>query len=112
MDHSSDAERRSGAERRATEDRRAGADRRRDREKAIARRIPDEFAQTGGSAGHRIAGLVSRHWPDLSPDVRSALAQKLAPILADLLTPGVPVTEKHRDRCEDTVLEWFESRQR
>lgn len=108
MDHGSEQEKRCGSDRRTSEDRRSGADRRRDRERAIARRIPDEFAQSGGGATHRIAGLVSRHWPEFPSPARSTLAQRLEPILSDLLAPGVPVTERHRDLCEETVLEWLE----
>ncbi len=94
------------------DDRRVGDDRRRDRDRATARRIPDEFAQTGGDSSHRISGLVSRHWPNVSPGARSDLCQRLGPTLSDLLKPGTPVTDRHRDRCEDIVLEWLEGAKR
>lgn len=104
-------ERRSGADRRAPVERRAGSDRRRDRDREIARALPDEFAQIGGEAEHRAAGLVNRHWPERDAAARQALCQRLLPILQDLLAPGVPVTDDHRGRCEEEVLRWTESLQ-
>jgi len=101
-------ERRGGSERRSQPDRRAGRDRRRDCEREIARQLPDEFAQAGGDPAHRIAGLVNRHWPHEELPARSELTQQLLPILQDLLAPGTPVTDEHRERCESAVLDWVD----
>jgi hypothetical protein len=90
-------------------DRRAGADRRRDRDRAIARRLPDEFAQAGGGAVDRITGLVSRHWVYRSGTDRADLAALLLPVLEDLAASRTPVTDQHRDRCESIVVRWIGS---
>jgi hypothetical protein len=49
--------------------------------------------------------LVNRHWPDQPTAARMKLSDRLQPILEDLLAPGVPVTDDHRSRCEDVVVD-------
>jgi hypothetical protein len=105
MAEHSQEERRHG-ERRQTEDRRVGVDRRKHVDRQIARRLPDEFAQAGGGAPQRITGLVNRHWAHRSDSEREHLSEALLPILEGLLAPGTPVTDQHRDRCEQVVADW------
>ncbi len=102
-------ERRQCVDRRLGLDRRAGVDRRRDHDRAIARRLPDEFAQAGGGAVDRITGLISRHWMYRSGTERADLAAVLLPVLEDLVESRTPVTDQHRDRCETMVVRWLGS---
>jgi hypothetical protein len=106
MTSSSRRERRIGVERRTESDRRNGWDRRREAERAVARRLPDEFAQAGGDAADRITSLVSRHWMNHDSNSRMELAAALLPILESLLEPGTPVTDEHRNQCEEKVIAW------
>jgi hypothetical protein len=104
-----DVERRQGPERRLGVERRTGIDRRRDRDRAIARTLPDEFAQAGGGAVDRITGLVNRHWLHRSGRERADLAAVLLPVLENLAESRTPVTDQHRDRCEAIVVRWIAS---
>jgi hypothetical protein len=51
---------------------------------------------------------VNRHWPERSSAARESLSHQLQPVLEGLLVSGVPVTDDHRSRCEDVVLQWAE----
>jgi hypothetical protein len=99
-------ERRCLPDRRNGADRRDGRDRRRIEDRNNARRLPDEFAQAAGGSGDRISGLVSRYWPDYGEPARGELAQALMPVLEELAEPGAPVTEQHRERCVQVVVDW------
>lgn len=99
-------ERRDGSDRRCGEDRRDGKDRRLVEDRNRARRLPDEFAQSAGGSDDRLSGLVNRYWPDYEEPARGILTQALIPVLDELTLPGVPVTEQHRERCEDVVVDW------
>jgi len=100
-------ERRERDDRRGAADRRAGRDRRTSRDRSLARALPDEFAQAGGDADDRITSLVNRYWMDQDPGDRSELAKVLQPILEEVLTPGTPVTDRHREQCENVVVQWL-----
>ena len=102
-------------ERRQTPDRRDGMDRRdgRDRRRVVdrnnARRLPDEFAQAAGGSNDRVAGLVNRYWPSYAEPARGQLTEALLPVLQELAQPGAPVTEKHREKCVQVVVDWAAS---
>ena len=106
MNYPNENERRRITDRRDGEDRRDGRDRRLVEDRKNARRLPDEFAQRAGDSGHRINGLVNRYWGDFSASERGELTKALLPVLEGLAAPGVPVTEKHRDRCVEVVVGW------
>lgn len=107
MTSSSQSERRIGLERRRESDRRSGSERRREADRAVARGLPDEFAQAGGDAADRITSLVSRHWMNYDSTSRTELAAALLPVLESLLEPGTPVTDAHRNQCEEKVIAWM-----
>lgn len=99
-------ERRKTPDRREGRDRRDGRDRRRTQDRNYARGLPDEFAQAAGSAEDRIAGLVNRYWAHSEASARQTLARQLLPVLEELSIRGTPVTEEHREKCEEIVVEW------
>lgn len=103
-----DDERRRTTDRRAGYDRRDGRDRRRDEDRKNAKRLPDEFAQAAGDSNDRVARLVNRYWAGYAEPARSKLAEALLPVLKELAAPGAPVTERHRERCVELVVEWSE----
>ncbi len=99
-------ERRSGGDRREGKDRRDGPDRRHVESRQNARQLPDEFAQAAGAPQDRVAGLVNRYWSDRAEFSRKRLSAELLPVLEELETPGTPVTDDHRERCEQVVVGW------
>jgi len=109
MTDRSDNDRRNIPDRRAGSDRRAGRDRRRIEDRNNARRLPDEFAQSSGGSDHRITGLVNRYWASYEEPDRGQLTKALRPVLEELTVPGVPVTDEHRERCVEVVVEWASS---
>jgi hypothetical protein len=50
--------------------------------------------------------LVNRYWSGYAEPARGQLAQALLPVLAELAEPGAPVTERHRERCVQVVVDW------
>ena len=99
-------DRRKAPDRRAGMDRREGRDRRRIEDRNNARRLPDEFAQAAGGSNDRVNGLVNRYWADYDEPARGELVEALIPILDELVEPGAPVTDMHRDKCVDVVVDW------
>ncbi len=87
-------------------DRREGRDRRRIEDRNNARRLPDEFAQAAGGSDDRVTGLVNRYWTGYAEPARGQLTQALLPVLEELAVPGAPVTEHHRERCVEVVVDW------
>ena len=106
MTYNHDNDRRQNGDRRDGADRRDGRDRRLIEDRNNARRLPDEFAQKAGDSAYRINGLVNRYWGDYSASERGELTHALLPVLEGLAGPGVPVTERHRERCVDIVVGW------
>jgi hypothetical protein len=99
-------------DRRHVSDRRDGADRRERRDRRLikdrnnARRLPDQFAQAVGGPEHRLKGLVNRYWPGYSELERGELSQALLSVLEGLAASGVPVTDAHREKCVEVVVDW------
>ncbi len=79
-----------------------------DRDREIARGLPDEFLRGSGISGNRVVGLVSTHWGSHDKPARAELAQALLPILEELFYAGAYVTDEHRDLCEGVVTVWLE----
>ncbi len=100
-------ERREREDRRDAADRRTGRDRRTRQDRLLGRMLPDEFAQAGGDADGRITSLVNRYWMDHDAGDRAELAKVLLPILEEVLVPGTPVTDHHREQCENVVVQWL-----
>jgi hypothetical protein len=108
MTDSYDDDRRLIPDRRAGMDRRDGRDRRRIEDRLNARRLPDEFAQAAGGSDDRVTGLVNRYWAGYAEPAKGQLAQALLPVLEELVEPGAPVTEHHREKCVEVVVDWSE----
>jgi len=106
MTFNTENERRINGDRRAGLERREGRDRRLIEDRNNARRLPDEFAQAAGGSDHRITGLVNRYWSGYPEPERDELSQALLPVLEELIAPGVPVTENHREQCVEVVVDW------
>ncbi len=81
-----------------------------DRDREIARGLPDEFLRGSGISGNRVVGLVSTHWGSHDDPARAELAQALLPILEELFHAEAYVTDGHRDLCEGVVTVWLERR--
>ena len=79
-----------------------------DRDREIARGLPDEFLRGSGVSVNRVVELVSAHWGSYDNPARAKLAQALLPILEELFYAGAYVTDEHRDLCEGVVTVWLE----
>ncbi len=79
-----------------------------DRDRGIARGLPDEFLRGSGISGNRVVRLVNAHWGSYDGPARAELAQALLPILEELFHAGAYVTDGHRDLCEGVVTVWLE----
>ena len=75
----------------------------------LAHSLADDFAQAGGDATHRINSLVNRYWANHDPGDRAELVKVLLPILEGVLVSGTPVTDSHREQCENAVIQWLEA---
>ena len=50
--------------------------------------------------------MINRYWAAYAEPARGELAQALLPVLEELVEPGAPVTEQHRERCVKVVVDW------
>ena len=76
-----------------------------DRDRQLARRLPDEFLMWPARPRERVAELVSAHWMSYDAQPRRELAQALPPVLEELAEPGREATDP-RDLCETIVAVW------
>lgn len=78
-----------------------------ERDREVARRLPDEFLKLSGTPAGRINKLVRRYWPQAAAPAWAELTQALLLVLRPLLAPGAGVTDQKRLTCEDIVASWL-----
>lgn len=82
-----------------------------DRDRARARRLPEDFLATTGSAADRITKVIRHAWPRHPLPVRAAMAQELLPVLAPMLQgPSVEVSRELQKTCEEAAVRGLEHR--
>ncbi len=78
-----------------------------DRDRDLARRLPDEFVECLGTEADRVIALVKDYWPSHGTISMAHLAEALVPILGKLLKAGAQVTDRDRGVCEAVVATWL-----
>jgi hypothetical protein len=81
-----------------------------DRDRDLARRLPDEFVKCLGTEADRVIALVEDYWPSHGTISMAHLAEALVPILKKLLEPSAEVTDRDRGICEAVVATWLGGR--
>ncbi len=79
-----------------------------DRDRALARKLPDKFVKMGFPPTLRIMGLVDDLWKDYPDAERRQLEQVLLMLLEPLAEGGAEPTDNLRDECEAAVTDWLE----
>jgi hypothetical protein len=77
-----------------------------ERDREIARLLPDLFLDLPGTARLRVRGLVHKYWGFYDARAVANLVQVLLPFLKPLLQPGAEVTDEQRGICEALVTGW------
>ena len=79
-----------------------------ERDREIARRLPDEFLESPEvEAIDRVVLLAARYWGYHKDTARAELVRVLLPTLRRLLEPDVDPTPVDRDVCEAMVASWL-----
>ncbi len=78
-----------------------------DRDRKIARGLPDEFRKRTGTALERMRALVDANWNASAPAQREALAQRLLAILEPLHQGAREVDAAVRVQCVEAVADWI-----
>ncbi len=78
-----------------------------DRDRNLARELPEKFLSESGSAIDRVTELVSQSWMSYDADVRDELVEVLVPVLEPLLESGAVASYRERDLCEGIVASWL-----
>ena len=81
------------------------------RDRSRARRLPEEFLASSGSAMDRLSKVIRHAWPRHPLPIRAAMAEMLLPLLAPLLTSdGMAVTQQVRNDCEEAAVQGLQIR--
>ncbi len=78
------------------------------RDRKLARRLPDEFLKLSGTPIDRVTELVNQSWPSCAALARAQLAHALLlPLEALIDRGGAVITDRKRQACEDLVASWL-----
>jgi hypothetical protein len=78
-----------------------------ERDREVARLLPEMFLDMSGTAGLRVRGLVNNYWGSYAVKACEQLRQVLLPLLKPLFKTGAEVTDEQRDICEALVADWI-----
>ena len=78
-----------------------------ERDRELARLLPEIFLDMRLTAGLRVRGLVHKYWGFYDAQAVANLVQVLLALLKPLLQPGAEVTDKQRGTCEALVADWI-----
>ncbi len=68
--------------------------------------LPDEWIQLKSPPAERVEWLVTTYYGWYPSTARHELARALLPFLAPLVESGVEVSDRHREACEQVVVDW------
>ena len=78
-----------------------------DRDRTLARGLPDEFVSWPGIPLDSLLQLVDSFWGQFEIRARCKLVGELLTALAGLLEERTQVVDADRDACEATVTSWL-----